>query len=548
MPSLDSRCRPVPIPRLILLCLTGFVLSACQTTAPGQVSLRKNPGRALDRAEQAWHVLQREQPGTPAAQKALQNYNREVRTVVTSLHRKKGSTDGLQPRQVTGTKGKSWTLTFDPRPTASKDRLSPTLTLADYSRCQVAEDLPIHGFARELKRPGAGVPVVLTQDDPKRATRLLHPPKGDFLPATAVLEFPKSSEARLRFYDPLAVSNVQTGPRSRPLPLAENLTPPLELALPESSSDDNGKDHLAPSVSGEDESRLYFLHRYDPTKIPVVFVHGLRSGPVIWKNAISALLADPELRQRYQPVCFVYPTGLPIPTSSARLRQLLIEARKKLDPGHRDAVFDRIILVGHSMGGLLSRMQVIDSGDDFWRAFYTASPAKILSELDATTNKMVRSSMRFHHLPNVRTVVFITTPHRGSEIADIGIVQTIARLILAIPKTAQLPFKALTRLPEVDIHPALRSFNEWGNTGVENLSTKHPYFKALAKRPILVPFHSVIGVGNAINPADGTDGVVPYWSAHLKGAASEAVVPYPHGCVEREGTVSAVMKILKNAR
>src|SRR6185295_12524098 len=96
------------------------------------------------------------------------------------------------------------------------------------------------------------------------------------------------------------------------------------------------------------------------------------SSPVVWKNSINELLADPELRRRYQPVCFIYPSRLPVPASAARLRELLKRSRETLDPAHHNAGFGQMVLVGHSMGGLLVRMQAIDSGMDFWRSFFTA--------------------------------------------------------------------------------------------------------------------------------------------------------------------------------
>lgn len=522
--------------------LLTLLLAACQTT-PG----RKGSPRSthLDRAEQAWRTLQSVAPGTAAARQALATYNQAVAAVLKTLRTTEGTAGWGREMSIPG--ARPWRLTFEPS-TARLHTAARTFALAPFAHCWIAADVKPRGFDRLVARPGIGVPVVLAQDDPLRATRPYHPAKGDFLPATAVLEFPtpatsQPATVRLRFYDPLSVTHLPAG--SATLPLAENLTAALQYSLTDSTHDENGTKRLTPSASGEDESRLFFLHRYDRTKVPIVFVHGLRSGPVVWKNAINELLADPELRRRYQPVGFVYPTGLPIPTSAARLRQLLQASRNKLDPQHAHPGFKGIVLVGHSMGGLLARMQVVDSGSVFWRSFFAATPQKIASEVDPSTQKLVRSAMMFNRLPNVKTVVFITTPHLGSEIADIGIVRLVANLILVLPRTARKQFKAITDLPPADIHPALRSFNEWGNTGVENLSTQHPYFRALALLPLSVPYHSVIGVRNAIDPTSGTDGVVPYWSAHLKGAASETVVPYPHGCVERSGTVSAVLKILK---
>lgn len=521
---------------VILICFAITLLPACQ-------GLTSTSGAHLDKAHAAWQVLQQETPGTEAAQKALKVYDRVVVAIVRAMRRQEGTAAWGKTVQLSG--AKSWKLALD---APTRQDSAPTLALSEFARCWVASDVKLNGFDQVVAHGGLGVPVVLAQDDPLRATRPFHPPKGDFLPATAVLEFPDAAnghaaEARLRFYDPLAVSAIKVGRHS--LPMAENLTAPLQFSLTDSTIDENGADRLAPSASGEDESKLFFLHRYDRTKVPVVFVHGLRSGPVVWKNTVNALLADPALRRRYQPVCFVYPSGLPIPTSAARLRELLKSSREKLDPNHQNTGFDRMALVGHSMGGLLARMQVIDSGKDFWRSFFAVTPEKLAGEVDAKTQRMMRNALFFDHLPNVKTVVFISTPHQGSELADNGILQATAKLILLLPKTVRSSVKALTELPPALINPTLRSFHDWGVEGVENLSTKHPYFHALARHPIDVPFHSVISTRNKEDYLNGSDGVVPYWSAHLTGAKSETIIPYPHGCLEKPGSVQAVMTILK---
>jgi hypothetical protein len=334
----------------------------------------------------------------------------------------------------------------------------------------------------------------------------------------------------------------------RPQPLAENLTAALQSSLTDESLDEEEAHRPASSASGEEESQLFFLTRYDRTKVPVVFVPGMRCGPSVWKNSINELFADPDLRRQYQPVCFIYPTKLPVPVSAARLRELLKRSRDTFDPGHHDAGFDRVVLVGHSMGGLLARMQVIDSGTDFWHSFFNATPREIAGQIDARTQRMVQKALFFQRQPNVQLVVFIGTPHRGSVFADASIVRAVTRLILPLPRTARQRVQVLTDLPPAYINPTLRDFHDSGVDGAENLSTKHPYFRALARHPVAVTFHSIIATRGAADFRKSSDGFVPYWSAHLDGAASETILPYSHGCLEKPGTVQAVMKILKQAK
>ena len=523
-------------------------LPACHglhTSAPQ----RADAGHAashLEKARQAWQVMQQEKPGTLSAQKALRKYDHAVLAVVNSLRAKEGSAAWGKEIQFGG--AHPWRITFD---APERHGTARTLSLSEFAHCRVAADVKLLGFARVVAHGGLGIPVVLAQDDSHRVAQPFHPPRGEFLPATAVLEFPakipgRPAEARLRFYNPLAVSVVTVGQHAQPM--AENLTAPLQSSLTDASLDEHGPLQSTPSASGEKESQLFFLSRYDSTKVPVVFVHGLRSSPVIWKNTVNELLADPELRRRYQPVCFIYPSRLPIPASAARLRELLGRSRDTLDPDHRNAGFGRMVLVGHSMGGLLARMQSVDSGMDFWRSFFTATPRKMAGQIDPKTQRMLQGALFFRREPNVRTIVFIGTPHQGSVLADFGIIRSLLRIALFLPRTARQRIHALAALPSAYIHPTLRGFHDWGVGGIENCTTGHPFLVALARHPIAVPFHSIIATGRAADFRKGSDGIVPYWSAHLKGAASETIVPYTHRSIEKSKTVQAVMKILKEAK
>lgn len=527
---------------MVLSLLT--ILPACQGLKPALITRseesRLTPG--LDQAWEAWQVMQQEAPGSLAAQQALLQYNRSVEQVVKSLRHQEQTNAWGQEFSWRGTR--PWRVTFDSSMSKGSKR---NLLLSAFSGCQPAAEVKLQGFDRVVLRSGLGVPVVLSQTEPQRAAHPFHSTDGEFIPATAVLAFPSTAtghpiEARLRFYDPMTTSVVEVGRHA--LPLAENLTAPLQYTLTDEIPDRK----KVPLTRDAIESQLFFVNRYDPNKVPVIFVHGLRCGPTVWKNSINELLADPDLRRRYQPVCFIYPTQLSIPASAARLRELLKRSRDTLDPGHDDPGFGKLVLVGHSMGGLLSRLQVIDSGDEFWAAFFTAPPREIAAQVDAATAKLVRDSLFFRRQSNVKSVVFIGTPHRGSLLADNSLIRTLARILLILPETAGKRLQALTSLPPAYIHPTLRSFHDWGVDGTENLSTQHPFFRALARRPIGVPYHSIIATRNPADFRRSDDGCVPYWSSHLDGAVTETIVPYPHACLEKPATVQSVLKLLRETK
>jgi hypothetical protein len=122
------------------------------------------------------------------------------------------------------------------------------------------------------------------------------------------------------------------------------------------------------------------------------------------------------------------------------------------------------------------------------------------------------------------------------------------RLLVSLPETARHRLQSFLELPATFIQPTLRPLHDFGVEGIENLSTKHPFFSALARHPVGVPFHSIISIRHPEDFRQGSDDVVPYWSAHLDGSISETIVPYTHGCVERPETVQAIMKILKKTK
>jgi len=534
------------VPTILFFCVLAVFLPACQGpvgVAIHQLEKSISLADSLEQARLAWNVMERESPRSLSAQRARTRYEGAVTAVVKSLRAREGSAAWGKTIATGG--NDPWRITFDAPVRGTPAR---TFLLDEFSGCRIAADVKLSGFDKVVARGGIGVPVVLEQEDARRVAQPFHPPSGEFLPATAVLEFPpvaagRPAEARLRFYNPMVVSEIPVGGNSRTL--AENLTASLQYSITNAIPAEAGAVGPVSSASGEVESQLFFLNRYDSNKVPVVFVHGLLCGPDVWKNAVNEILANPDLRSRYQPVCFRYPSGLPIPTTAARLRELLKSSRDKLDPGRQNAGFGRIVLVGHSMGGLVSRMQTIDSGDDFWKAYFTATPRKVARHIDSKTRRMLMGSLYFKRQPEVKLVIFVGTPHRGSKLADVGFYRAALELILFLPKTAKEGLKELADLPLTFMQPNLHKFSDRGVAGTENLSTTHPFFKALARRPIGVPFHSIIATRGEFDFKHGSDGIVPYSSAHLDGAVSETIVPYPHGCLERPATVKSVTKILK---
>jgi len=276
---------------------------------------------------------------------------------------------------------------------------------------------------------------------------------------------------------------------------------------------------------------------YKPGLIPVVFVHGTGSSPVRWAEMFNRLYADPEIRGRYQFWFFSYESNAPIALSALRLREALTGAVQMLDPEGKDPALRQMVLIGHSQGGLLVKMQVIDSGDVLWHSI----SKKPLDELRLSdeTRDVLRRGMFVEPLPYVSEVVFISTPHRGSFVAGKQWIANLARRLTIIP------IQVMTMTADVARNlDALRS--PVAATAVDNMSPRHPFIKGIQTIPVVpeVEAHSIISVDGDGPVETGNDGVVAYESAHIDGVASELVVRSPHSCQGNPHTIEEVRRIL----
>ena len=276
---------------------------------------------------------------------------------------------------------------------------------------------------------------------------------------------------------------------------------------------------------------LYFLQPYDPDLIPLVFVHGLMATDQMWLDVINDLEADPVLRGRYQYWVFGYPTGNPIAYSALRLREALAKV-DKLYPNHRGYV-----LVSHSLGGVLTHMQVVTLKRENWERT-VGEPAKaIFKTLPA--DSLVHRALVFNANPRIKRVVFICTPHRGSKLA-IGFIGELGMRLITLPSNIAGAIKnqvgqELSQVRGIQDRPNVAS----------GLSPNSPALKTMDTVPVQAPYHSIIGNrGRPGHLAESSDGIVPYWSSHMNLAQSEVIVPGPHGLVNFPQTIAELKRIL----
>jgi pimeloyl-ACP methyl ester carboxylesterase len=271
---------------------------------------------------------------------------------------------------------------------------------------------------------------------------------------------------------------------------------------------------------------------YDPDRIPVVFVHGLVSEPGMWRDTINAVESDPELRGRFQFWAFGYPTGDPISVSALQLRESL-EGVYRLYPKTKD-----MVLVSHSLGGLLSKMQTITTGRKTWDEVFGDDADRLYAKVPP--DHMVKRALIFEANPRVERVVFICVPHRGSPLAD-SFVGTIGLSLI------HLPAQVVDGIQKQIGHSLAVATGRKGFVfppSVHDLSPKSPLLHSLDQRPLQAPHHTIAGDRGKGDSPRSSDGVVPYVSSHLDSAKSERIVPGPHGSYKLPQCVEELRRIL----
>jgi pimeloyl-ACP methyl ester carboxylesterase len=397
---------------------------------------------------------------------------------------------------------------------------------------------------------GLGVPLIAVRKSEKNAegAERFYPPEMAFPltafihPATKLREPIKGEENReltLELIDPLRTRTVG----SPPMPTESDLTTPLAYMWSRSDLNRYRWTGLLRPGPAAGRAGLMLIRPYEPGKIPVVMVHGLASSPLAWVAMVNDLLLDPRIQERYQFMLYMYPTGIPFPIAAAGLRDTLQQAEKektfRLQGDRPDPAFSKMVMLGHSMGGLLSHAMAVDSEQKFWELNtyvpfpQIKGPPEVLEEL--------QRYMFFDAQPFVNRVVFLAVPHRGSEMTR-GVVGRVSSNLIAADDHVSGLLNRLVR-DNPDAFP--RRFRRVP-TSIETLDPESPYLKALlAMRPgANVTFHSIIGSERPEGKENTTDGVVPYRSSHFDGVKSEVIVQSNHGVQSNPYAIMEVHRIL----
>jgi pimeloyl-ACP methyl ester carboxylesterase len=338
--------------------------------------------------------------------------------------------------------------------------------------------------------------------------------------------------------NPVEIAAVHIGP-ARPH-LAADLTAPL-LDMLAGMPRAGIEGFIQPFGQGDTQPKLEILEPHQPGRIPVVFIHGLASDEGTWFDMLNELRAWPTFHRRFEPWVYHYPTGASFLQMSAVLRRELRAAVQAADPEGRDPAMRNLVLVGHSMGGLHAKMQVVDPGTAIWDTIATRPFSEL--RLPADVKTLVGRTFFFKPLPFVKRIVFIATPHRGSALASLG-VGRLASVAVRQPPQMQAVHDMAVRANPGLLRP---DFERRMPTTIDILRPESPYLRVLERLrlPCWVATHSVVGDGHISLTGGRDDCVVPVGSAHTPGAASEIVVPASHTRVHHHpATITEVQRIL----
>jgi pimeloyl-ACP methyl ester carboxylesterase len=379
---------------------------------------------------------------------------------------------------------------------------------------------------------GIGAPLVAVARSENSQARQQYKLPRVYAPVTAAIRF-SGQEAKLEFVDPMKSDRIAVSKRT--FPLAVDLSAPTAMLIARERPERLGFSRVINPQKYADTARLAQLQQYDPNRTPVIFVHGLQETGASWAPMIDSLRNDALIRQHYQFWFFSYPSGYPYPYSAALFRRDL-DGIDRAFPNHK-----RVVLIGHSMGGMICRLMITDAGDKIWRDFFGTSPAK--TPLASDTRNFLEESLVFNHQPDVQRVIFISTPHRGSKLAS----GWIGRIGAAFVRTPRLftPIYDSTK-PLLVADPAARTLKRMPNS-VDTLEPDDRFVQAVDKLPITpgIPYYSIMGDRGRGDTPNSSDGIVPYWSSHLDGAKSELIVNSDHGAQYNAQAIQEVGRILK---
>jgi predicted GNAT family acetyltransferase len=388
-----------------------------------------------------------------------------------------------------------------------------------------------------IRKPGVGAPLVAVGKQMREDAQEEFAPARTYYGITAIVRF-EGRRAVIEIKDPLAQETVRLD--GHEFPLAADYTVPLAVTLARENPKKLELTRLLRPGKYANTAHIVRLQPYDPDKTVVIVTHGLMDSAATWAPMFNNLRSDPYIRQHYQFWFYSYPSGYPYPYSASIMRQQLDAVERRFP------LKKKVVLIGHSMGGLINRLMITDSGMTLWNAIFRASPDQI--QVSEKSRKLLTESLIFKHRDEVGRAIFISAPHRGSGLATnwagrIG--SSLVKAPLTLIGVANEARGLVTR-----DNTALR-LRRVPNS-IDTLAPNNRFVKVINTIPLTpgIPYNSIMGDrgkdGNKDHtPPVSTDGIVPYWSSHLDGAQSELIVPSNHSAHQNPQAIQEVRRILK---
>ncbi|MBC8747630.1 alpha/beta hydrolase [Paraburkholderia sp. WC7.3b] len=348
-----------------------------------------------------------------------------------------------------------------------------------------------------------------------------------------------SHDVVLSVFDPYREDSVER--HGQTVPLSANFSAGYGIWLARSGFAGQSLRTLFGRARGIDTPRIYMMQPFDRNRRIILMLHGLASSPEAWVNVANDIQGDEVLRQHFQVWQVYYPTNVPILVNLARIRRATQQTLAHFDPHGTAPASHGMVLIGHSMGGVIARLLVSTSGDELWTTLkdrYVPEGTDIDRE-DERLNRL----LNFTPMPQVERAIFIAAPHRGTPFASNRLARWVANLV-------RLPLALLNEIEEV--MQTATSIEAEGQTfhvpnSIEQLRETDPLIRATSQLPISpqVCFHSIIARRRESGPLeDSDDGVVPYRSAHLAAAVSEKVIVAGHSVQQTPQAILEIRRIL----
>ncbi len=372
-----------------------------------------------------------------------------------------------------------------------------------------AADVEVRGLRNRYRTPGIGAALMasiepLEGEAGKQSMRI--PPRLK-IPVTAFLRLddPRAALAsgklrgEVEFYTPDSARTLKIA--GVDVPIEYETTSALAMTLegaPVWDFEIAGFRSGDFAIGGANlQEGLFMMQPHKPGRIPVVLVHGTASSPARWAELVNELANDPRFWENYEIWLFMYNTGNPVAYSAMLLRDALVKVVKELDPDGNEPGLKRMVVMGHSQGGLLTKMTVIDSGMHLWP--FSVPPDEL--DIDVETRDLLTNALLIKPLPFVRRVIFIATPHRGSYQA-LGVLGRIGSWLVTLPgRFTKLGLDLLTLQSKGLLLGSMTGIP----TSIDNMNPTNRFILGLSAIPIAdgVIAHSIVGVEGGGPPAAG---------------------------------------------